>query len=461
MALKKETTGLGNPTEVAARISVLSKLFLCSATGVLFFLTPIHYDGKWTILMGICSDLASDWIGDSMHLMTLPIFIVSSLISLLYYLLPDRQSRNLPYSERFTATHWSWIALSTIGGVVSTMLLLGTGPEWALHESTGVTAFIDVAGAIFLIIGLGCLLLPFLTDYGLLEFVGTLMRPVFIRLFRLPGRATVDTLASWVGASSIAVIMTSYQYERGYYSARESAVIATNFSVVSLPFVLLTSQVAGLENHFFQLYGTMVVVCVVCAIVVPKLPPLNGIPDEYYSETGKSIDEEIDSDRSRLSSACTKAYEAAAVSAHPLLALRKGLVSMIDIFVMMMPAAMTIEFLTLALYSYTPVFQFVTFPVIYLLEFMSIPEAQAAAPGVLVGLLDQFVPAIIAGQTESSITRFVLAGLSVTQLIFFAETALLIMRSKIPISVASLVKIFFIRTAIALPILSAVAHYIF
>jgi len=49
-----------------------------------------------------------------------------------------------------------------------------------MDKNTGVTAYIDVAGAIFLIIGAGCLLLPFLTDFGLLEFVGTLMRPIFI-----------------------------------------------------------------------------------------------------------------------------------------------------------------------------------------------------------------------------------------------------------------------------------------
>jgi len=287
------------------------------------------------------------------------------------------------------------------------------------------------------------------------------MRPIFKRVFNLPGRATVDTLASWVGSSSIAVLMTSYQYERGFYTARESAVIATSFSVVSVPFVLLTSQVAGLDNYFFQLYGAMIFICVTCAIIVPRLPPLNQVPNEYFESSGKTIDEDIETNESRLITAYNKAYEAAAKSPNPLQSLKRGFISMADIFIMMMPAAMTIEFLTLVFYSYTPIFQFLTYPLIYLLELMQVPEAQAAAPGLIIGLLDQFVPAIIAGQTDSLITRFVLAGLSVTQLIFFAETALLIMRSKIPISVLSLVKIFFIRTTIALPILVITAHYLF
>ena len=173
--------------------------------------------------------------------------------------------------------------------MLATLTLLQIGPHWLISEQTGVTAYIDVAGAIFLLVGLGCLLLPFLTDYGLLEFVGTMLQRPFQKIFNLPGRATIDTLASWVGSSSIAVVLTNAQFERGFYSARESSVIATNFSVVSVPFVLLTANVAGLGNYFLQLYGSMFLICVICAIVTPRLPPLSWIKDEYYPSHGKTL----------------------------------------------------------------------------------------------------------------------------------------------------------------------------
>jgi nucleoside recognition membrane protein YjiH len=91
---------------------------------------------------------------------------------------------------------------------------------------------------------------------------------------------------------------------------------------------------------------------------------------------------------------------------------------------------------------------------------MAIPDAVAAAPGLIIGFLDQFVPAIIAGGISSPITSFVLAGLSVTQLIFMAETGVLIHRSKIPLPIRYLAVVFLIRTAIALPILVMIAHWI-
>lgn len=50
--------------------------------------------------------------------------------------------------------------------------------------------------------------------------------------------------------------------------------------------------------------------------------------------------------------------------------------------------------------------------------------------------------------------------MSVTQLIFFAETAILILRSHIPLTLPQLVAIFFIRTLIAVPLLALVAHLV-
>ena len=69
-------------------------------------------------------------------------------------------------------------------------------------------------------------------------------------------------------------------------------------------------------------------------------------------------------------------------------------------------------------------------------------------------MVDQGIAGTIVNQT----TSFLLAGLSVTQLIFFAESAVLILRSSIPLSLGQLVGIFFLRTIIALPLLAIAAH---
>ena len=439
----------------------LLKFIVPSVLGFGLFLTPIDCQGNATVMLGVLVGQAQAAIGSSMKYATTAIFVSSAAITLFYTFAPDRWTDGTPRLRGVFRTQSVWLVLRVLGGVFSAMTLLQLGPEWVISKQTGVTAYVDIAGMIFCLIGLGCLLLPLLTDYGFLEFTGTMLRKVFKWAFGLPGRSTVDATASWVGSSSIAVLVTSRQYDSGHYTKREAAVIATNFSVVSVPFVVLTAQVAGIPGHFLQLYTSMLAIGVLCAVVTPRLPPLSRIPDDYHPDVGKRVQEEADAGYSLPRWALRQAVQRAAGGPGPARMLKNGGLSALDLFFTMMPAAMTIEFLALATYHHTEVLQIITTPLVPVLDLLGVAESAAASPALVIGLLDQFVPAIIAGEIDDPATSFVLAGLSVTQLIFFAETAILIMRSAIPLSVKQLVMIFCIRTVIALPILAAIAHLIF
>ena len=120
--------------------------------------------------------------------------------------------------------------------------------------------------------GRGKLLLPLLTDFGFMEFAGTLARPVFRRAFRLPGRSAIDAVTSFVGSSAIGVLITIGQYNSGNYTARQASVIAVNFSVVSIPFALVVASVAGIGHLFISWYGTIVLACQLAALITPRLP---------------------------------------------------------------------------------------------------------------------------------------------------------------------------------------------
>ena len=459
--MKHEDALTAASTQSNTLTAKLCKFLLPSLLGIALFLVPIEYDGKMTVVLGIMAEALKAAIGEGMPYFTTAIFVISALLSLFYCLAPYQWRSRTPQLKQLFETNWVWLTLRVGGGIFSVMTLLQLGPEWVYSKQTGVTAFVDVAGIIFCLIGIGCLLLPLLTDYGFLEFVGTLLRKVFQKVFGLPGRSTIDALASWVGSSSIAVLVTIRQYETGFYTMREASVIATNFSVVSVPFVVLIAQVAGIPDKFLQLYGAMVLIGVICAIVTPKLPPLSKIPDNYYPPVGKKINEEVADDSSLASWAMQQALNRAAKAPGFTQLCKRGFHSLFDLFFTMMPAAMTIEFIALVVYYHTGILQFITAPLVPLLTLLQIPEAAAAAPGVVIGLLDQFVPAIIASGIENPITSFVLAGLSVTQLIFFAESAILILRSQIPLSIAQLVRIFVLRTLIALPILTLIAHQVY
>ena len=78
---------------------------------------------------------------------------------------------------------------------------------------------------------------------------------------------------------------------------------------------------------------------------------------------------------------------------------------------------------------------------------------------MLVGITDMFLPAVLAKNIESELTRFVVMTVSITQLIYMTEVGVLIMKSSIPLNFGKLVHVFLIRTAISLPIAVAAAHF--
>ncbi|MEC8207653.1 MAG: YjiH family protein, partial [Pseudomonadota bacterium] len=117
--------------------------------------------------------------------------------------------------------------------------------------------------------------------------------------------------------------------------------------------------------------------------------------------------------------------------------------------------------IALVIAEYTPVFQWLGTPFIPLFELMQIPEAEKAAQTVVVGFADMFIPSILAAQNiNSELTRFVVAAMSVTQLIYMSEVGALLLGSKIPVNIFELFMIFILRTLVTLPVIALMGHWL-
>src|SRR5690606_19862270 len=119
-----------------------------------------------------------------------------------------------------------WTITRVVAAVFAFMVLFQVGPEAVWSGDTGglllsTTGLLSFLFTIFLFAGL---LLPLLMNFGLLEFFSSLMVKIMRPLFRLPGRSSVDALASWVGDGTIGVLLTNKQYEENKYTQREAAI---------------------------------------------------------------------------------------------------------------------------------------------------------------------------------------------------------------------------------------------
>ena len=129
-------------------------------------------------------------------------------------------------------------------------------------------------------------------------------------LFTLPGRASIDCLASCLGDGTIGVLLTSKQYEEGYYTQREAAVIGTTFSLVSITFTIVILSIAELNNYIAPYYIAIVLSSLATALICPRIPPLSLKKDIYFNGIKqKNIKESIPHGVKRLSWAFKKACE--------------------------------------------------------------------------------------------------------------------------------------------------------
>src|SRR5690625_6025763 len=103
------------------------------------------------------------------------------------------------------------------------MVKFKLGTEAIYSEDTGNLILGDLLHTLFAVFLFAGLFLPLLMNFGLLDFFGTLMTKIMRPLFKLPGRASVDSLASWVGDGTIGVLLTSKQYEEGHRSEEHTS----------------------------------------------------------------------------------------------------------------------------------------------------------------------------------------------------------------------------------------------
>src|SRR5699024_5349325 len=130
-----------------------------------------------------------------------------------------------------------------------------------------------------------------------------------------------------------------------------------------------------------------------------------------------------------------------------------GRINVTDLYGGLIPDVIAIGTIALILAEYTPVFTFLSYPVQMFLDFIQMPEAAAAAPAFIIGITDMFLPAVIGSGIESDFTKFLIAVMSLTQIIYFSEVGALLLKSKIPVSVLELILIFILRTVISFPVI--------
>lgn len=437
------------------------KFIIPSIIGILLFMFPVMYDDELTIPIAILAGLLGDLLGNSIPYIMTGVIAVTAIATVITKLMKPAFTKEPGFFNTLLNVSIFWTVVRVLAMVLAIMTLFELGPEAVWSDVTGSVILYDLLPVLFTVFLFAGLFLPLLLNFGLLELFGALLTKIMRPLFKLPGRASIDALASWLGDGTIGVLLTSKQYEDGYYTKREAAVIATTFSIVSITFSLVVITQVKLGSMFIPFYITIGVAGLVAAIIMPRIPPLSRKADTYYNGEEQDEKELIPSGYSPLKWGYTQAVERAAKNKSAGKFFRDGGKNVLDMWMGVAPIVMAFGTIALILAENTDLFVYLGMPFIPLLELLQIPEAAKASESLIVGFADMFLPALLASDIQSELTRFVVAAVSVTQLIYLSEVGGVILGSKVPVSLWEMFVIYILRTLITLPVIALMAHVFF
>lgn len=431
-------------------VAKVLKFAIPSLLGAAPFLIPMKINGEFVLGVSILCDIIQGWMNPFVDMLALILLGTSAIVPILAKIFKPGIIMNHKTMRSLFDVSYVIIAVRAVGFAYLVCYLFKVGPEFIWSDTTGGEAYNIVSTILTLMVGTS-LLISLLTDFGIMDYAGILVRRFMRPLFTLPGRASLDCIASWVGSSLTGALLTSTQYKDGYYTKREACVIMTCFSTAAFSFIFILTRVCGLEAYFLPSVLTIYAAVIPCAILLPRVYPLSKQKDEYSKEQPE-IREEIPQGMSKsrwaLQCAVEKADEMTVKKF-----LVKGVQTIASVWFDVLPMVMFVAATGMIINEYTPVFKILTIPFVPLLNLMGFAEAEVAAPMLLTGFLDQFLPVAMAGAITAIDTRFFVFCMAIAQIIYLSEIGVMMIRSKLDFNLGKIFLVFLERTLLSMPII--------
>lgn len=416
--------------------------FLMSAIGIFMFFIPISIGGKSTIPL----DHIVSFFKVSLPSLSAYYALIVIILGGIYPFYKNKWKDNL------FNTIMSIFKLIGIG--VALMAIFNVGPKFLFEPDMIPFLYDKLAISVGLIVPIGAIFLSFLVGYGLLEFIGVLLKPIMKPIWKTPGRSAIDAVASFVGSYSIGLLITNKVYKEGKYSIKEASIIATGFSTVSATFMIIIAKTLGLMDKWnFYFWSTLIITFIITAITT-RIYPLSKKPDEYIIDN--PVKEPII--KGNIVKAAYREGLKSASKSKPLISNIKE--NLVDGFIMAMsilPSILSIGLFGLLLAKYTPVFKGLGYLFYPFTSIMQIPEPLLAAEASAIEIAEMFLPALLV-TGASLLTKYVIGVVSVASILFFSASIPCILSTEIPIDLKDILIIWFERTVLAIVIASAVGH---
>lgn len=389
----------------------LIRLIIFSLIGIFVFFCSIPHNGESEIVFSIIYNGLVDLFGDIIYWI-LTIIIGGNLCCHIYFKYIKKGQINNSLADVYKNDNFIHTILYALGFVYvlayAMYATMGTNmPEFIVGDATGGNVIPPIVKGVLGIILIGAIFMPFLLNYGILEIIGVILEPIMRPLFKVPGKAALDAVSSFVSSSSLGVLITNRLWKKCVYTEKEMCAIMTGFSAVSIGFAYLVINTAGVGSQWVKIYAISFIMVFILETIMVRIP------------LGAS-----------------RAIKRGAIA--------RGIVTDIKISlkdsVLVLPQVLTmlsaIGVSAMILAEYTPLFTYLGYIFQPLLVLFRVPDAAAIAPSMPVGIAEMFLPVLVMnGQNVAICTeaRIFVCLVSMVQIIFFSETATVMLATKSPI----------------------------
>ncbi|MDY9921718.1 MAG: hypothetical protein U2P59_07805 [Synergistota bacterium] len=433
-----------------------------STLGVCAFLLPFEWHGAVNTLIGHCKEYILALLKDELGILVLIVSFLTMMLSVTATAVrPDWVIRNQVFRENLICNPFWFIArFSSIPIVMAA--LWGSPDMFGLLLKDAQLIVLNLAPKLIVLTFIMALAAPMLLDFGLVQFVAVYASPVMRPLFKVPGRSAVDSIASWLGSSSMAVVITAKMHHCGYYNDREAAVMVTSFSLTGVYNIYAIATLLDFRYAFPQVVFSVYLTMFLLALIFPRIWPLTSIPETYHGgiETYDVSSQEMRHGHTLLDWAFLRGINKAR-HMNAGLYFHETLSIAIPLLFGTIPLMITFGTVLLAIADLTPILYILAYPLSQLLELIGVPEAQVLGGSTVFAFIDQYLAVAYAQMLFSESARFLCICLATVGLINLTEIGIHVWHSSIPLTFWQMTVIYLMRIVLSLFILVPLSIFFF
>ncbi len=441
---------------------IISLFIIPSLIGIWMFLVPFSFNGSMNTFIGHFKEYLMSVLHFYMPFAVFGVSLSVVLSSLFSLCLKPRfaEKHEVFYECLYGGPFWYTVRFAAM--VISVIVIWGDASVFGVFLKYAEMIVFHLVTRLLVLTLVLSLTAPLLLDFGLVQFLAVYAGPFMHPLFKVPGRSAVDSIASWLGSSSIAVVLTAKMHMNGSYSDREAAVMVTSFSLAGIYNIYAVTSLLRMNYMFTKILLTVYSTMLILAVIMPRIWPLRFIPDTYRA-VPSAHHLSTAGDRHGHTLFEWALYRGLSKASHMnmKLYLAESAAIAMPLICGTIPLMITFGTFLMAIAESTPLVTMIAYPISALLDGVGVAEPDIIATSSVFAFVDQYV-AITYGQILlEEAGKFICICISTVGLVNLTEIGLHVWHSTIPLSFKDMLVIYIIIIVISFIIIIPVANYIF